>query len=121
MVSINLIGRLTRDPELKRVPNGSAGEALDVCEVRVAARDRRGNSVYLDLCEWGPAGRAAAERLTKGSLIAFTGELRFREHEGDSGTRQYVSAVGHIEFVDSRARAESPAAGLRPETEDIPF
>jgi single-stranded DNA-binding protein len=129
MVSLNLTGRLTREPELRHVPDPSSGGQLEVCQVRVAARDRRGDAVYLDLAEWGPAGRAAAQFLRKGSMIAFAGELRFRETNGDGGTRQFLSAVGHIEFLDGRsaaARPASEAAMAAPETDesgadDIPF
>jgi single-stranded DNA-binding protein len=106
MISLNLTGRLTREPELRRVSDPAGGGQLDVCQVRVAARTRRGETVYLDLSEWGASGRAAAECLSKGSLIAFTGELRFRELGGENGTRQYLSAVGHIEFLDGRASAD---------------
>jgi single-stranded DNA-binding protein len=103
MISLNLTGRLTREPELRRVPDPSSSGHLDICQVRVAARTRRGETVYLDLSEWGASGRAAAERLSKGSMIAFTGELRFREQTGENGTRKYLSAVGHIEFLDGRS------------------
>jgi single-stranded DNA-binding protein len=129
MVSLNLTGRLTRDPELRHVPDPSSGAQLDVCHVRVAARDRRGDTVYLDLAEWGAAGRAAAQCLRKGSMIAFAGELRFRETSGDNGSRQFLSAVGHIEFLDGR-RATEPAPDAaetteadarQPELDDIPF
>ena len=108
MISVNLTGRLTRDPELRQVPDPSNGATLEVCQLRVAARDRRGETVYLDVAEWGRPGRAAAEHLKKGSMIAFTGELRFRERHGDDGTRQYLSAVGHIEFLGTRGQ-ETPA------------
>ncbi len=127
MISVNLTGRLTREPELRQITSPSTGQALDVCEARVAARDRRGETVYLDLAQWGAAGRAAAQHLRKGSMIAFTGELRFRETQAENGTRQYLSAVGHIEFLDSRARRENhddlEAAGSVRAADDseIPF
>src|SRR5215211_5940909 len=98
MITVNLTGRLTRDPELRLV-RSPGGEDLEVCETRVAARDRRGDPVYLDITEWGLSGRAASRCLAKGSLIAFSGELRFREQRTEDDTRQYLSAVGHIEFL----------------------
>jgi single-stranded DNA-binding protein len=129
LVSLNLTGRLTRDPELRNVPNPSGDGELDVCQVRVAARNRRGDIVYLDLAEWGAAGRAAAQCLRKGSMIAFAGELRFRETPGNGGTRQFLSAVGHIEFVGGRSPGVTPATdevleapqSEQPELDDIPF
>ena len=126
MVTLNLTGRLTRDPELRHVADTRTGEQLDVCHLRVAARDRRGDVVYLDLAEWGASGRAVAEHLRKGSVIAFSGELRFREVAGDGGTRQYLSAVGHVEFLDGR-KPDASSNGSQPEPSaksapaDIPF
>ena len=125
MITVNLTGRLTKEPELRRVPVPSTGEQLEVCQLRVAARNRRGDTVYLDVAEWGRAGRAAAEHLKKGSTIAFTGELRFREQENGDGRKQYISAVGHIEFIGGRAaapaEASEDAAPVAAEVVDIPF
>src|SRR4051812_19773030 len=107
MISVNLTGRLTRDPELRQVPSRN-GASLEVCQLRVVARDRRGDAVFLDIAEWGPSGRAASEYLRKGSMIAFSGELRFREADGADGPRQFISAVGHIEFLESRSAKAEP-------------
>lgn len=123
MISVNLTGRLTKDPELKQVPDPSGGQQLDVCQLRVAARDRRGSTVYLDVAEWGAPGRAAARVLTKGSMIAFTGELRFRETNGENGTRQFLSAVGHVEFLGGRGSDSQPEEEevIAATPDDIPF
>ena len=125
MITLNLTGRLTRDPELRNVADPAGGGMLDVCHLRVAARDRRGDPVYIDRAEWGASGRAAADCLRKGSMIGFTGELRFRETSGDNGARQYLSAVGHVEFLDRRLQqqpeqSEVPVP-LEASEDDIPF
>ena len=100
MVVISLTGRLTRAPELRHVEaDGTSGE--DVCEVRIAARDSRNRVVFIDCSQWGAPGRAAASYLRKGSLVAFTGELRLREAEVQGVKRQFFSAVGRIEFLES--------------------
>lgn len=108
MVTVCLTGRLTRDPELRQVsaPEG----ATDLCEVRIAARDSRGRTVFLDCAQWGPGARAAAERLGKGSAVAFTGELRLREVPSEYGTRQFYSGVGRIEFLGAARPTDAVAA-----------
>lgn len=120
MISVNLTGRLTRDPELKQIPDPGNGGVLDVCQLRVAARDRRGDTVFLDIAEWGRPGRAAAEHLRKGSMIAFSGELRFRERQREDGNRQYLSAVGHIEFL-GRGSDATAVPDDAPDEVEIPF
>lgn len=105
MISISLTGRLTRDPQLRRVET-RPGEQAEVCEVRIAARDSRGGTVFLDCAQWGAAGRAAATLLEKGSLVSFSGELRWHEAGVEGNLRQYYSAVGRIEFLEgARTRA----------------
>lgn len=122
MITVSLTGRLTRDPELRHVaqPDGSSS---DVCEVRVAARDSRGRTVFLDCVQWGPGGRAAAAHLSRGAMIAFTGELRLRESSSDGTTRQYYSAVGRIEFIGEVRTTEPVAvhAAAPAEADAIPF
>ena len=125
MIRVNLTGRLTQDPEFRSVSDGANGQPLDVCQLRIAARDRRGDTVYLDVSEWGPAGRAAARCLSKGSMVAFSSELRYREWEIDGVKRQHVSAVGHVEFLGGGRQDDSQpprsSAASAPVVEQIPF
>jgi single-stranded DNA-binding protein len=123
MITISLTGRLTRDPELRHVASAEGGAAADVCEVRVAARDSRGRTVFLDCVQWGAGGRAAARHLSKGSMVAFTGELRLRESTSDGATRQFYSAVGHIEFLGESRNGEAGSSDVVPadQSEPVPF
>lgn len=118
MIVVSLTGRLTRAPELRHIES-DGGEGGDVCQVRIAARDSRGGTVFLDCSQWGAGGRAAAEYLGKGSLVAFTGELRLREAEVAGVQRQFFSAVGRIEFLHSdpghgNGRSAQPDAETTP-------
>lgn len=109
MIVVSLTGRLTRDPELRHVKSDGGGTS-DVCQVRIAAHDMRGRTVYIDCAQWGAGGRAAAEFLHKGSLVAFTGELRLREADLNGTRRQFISAVGQIEFLGGgRSNGRGPA------------
>ena len=105
MINVSLTGRLTRAPELHHIDSDN-GDGSDVCQVRIAAHDSRGRTVFTDCAQWGPGGRAAAAHLDKGSLVAFSGELRLRETDINGTRRQFFSAVGHIEFLGSGIVAE---------------
>ena len=111
MITIAVTGRLTKDPELRRVVPSSGGEPADVCEVRLAARDSRGRVVYLDCAQWGPGGRAAATLLSKGSVVAFVGELRLHESHTTAEPRHFYSAVGRIEFLGRLHRSSRGGDG----------
>jgi single-strand DNA-binding protein len=118
MITIQLHGRLTRDPELRELEDGTKLAAL-----RIAANDSRGRVVYLNCAEFGKSGEATARSLRKGSEVVFHGELRFREHNGDHGRREYYSAIGHTEFAGRRTSDQpaAPAKATTPDPDDIPF
>lgn len=123
MINVSLTGRLTRDPELRQVAQAD-GSSVDVCEVRVAAHDSRGRTVFLDCVQWGAGGRAAATLLSKGSPIAFSGEMRLREASSDGTMRRYYSAVGRIEFIgETRSPASAPVdeASSAVNSDAVPF
>jgi len=102
-------GRLTRDPELRELPNGTS-----VCELRLAvdgmARGRE--TGYINLSVFGPAGQAAANHLAKGWLVAVDGRLEYAEWDGKDGKRHDYTIVGNVEFLAApRAAAiAAPAA-----------
>jgi single-strand DNA-binding protein len=101
-----LIGRLTRDPELRALPSGSS-----VCHVRIACNARHRDSDgelqerpnYFDVSAFGTAGESVAQFMRRGSRVAVDGRLEWREWEGaDQQMRQAVSIVAStVQFLDS--------------------
>jgi single-strand DNA-binding protein len=89
-------GRLTKDPELRALPNGTS-----VCELRVAVDGMgRGREVgYINVSVFGNGGEAAARHLTKGWLVAVDGRLEFGEWDTEAGRRHDYSVAGNVEFL----------------------
>ncbi len=90
-----LIGRLTRDAELKYTANGQA-----VCKFSIAVNRRRKNDDqwveepnYFDITLWGRQGEALNQYLVKGKQVAITGELRQDRWEQDGQTRSKVEIL----------------------------
>ena len=73
MNAIHLTGRLTRDPDLRALPDGS-----NVCKMRLAVdRMGRSNSTgYIDVTSFGRPAEAAATVLAQGWLVAVSGRLQ---------------------------------------------
>lgn len=106
-----LIGRLTRDPELRALPSGAA-----VCAVRLAcnaarrtdegAYEERPN--FFDVAVFGAHGENVARYTRRGGRIAVDGHLEWREWESSEGQRrQAVEVVAErVEFLDA---PEGPA------------
>jgi single-strand DNA-binding protein len=111
-----LVGRLTRDPELRALPSGST-----VCGLRIACNGvRKDGNVYqerpsyFDVSVFGAHGENVKRHLHKSSRVALEGRLDWREWEtADAHNRQAVSIVA--DFVQC---LDPPAGSERGEGED---
>jgi single-strand DNA-binding protein len=117
-----LVGRLTRDPELRPLPSG-----LSVCSLRIACnsarRDTEGEFYekpnYFDVSVFGASAKSAHCYMHKGSRVAIDGRLEWREWETpDRCKRQAVSVVADtVLFLDSsdqrqNGQASPPDSGV---------
>jgi single-strand DNA-binding protein len=122
MASINrvvLVGNLTRDPELRHTPSGTA-----VCNLRLAVNTRRKDETgqwvdkpnYFDVTVWGNQGERCAQYLSKGRPVAVDGRLEWREWETPEGNkRQAVDVVADsVQFLGSRGDGEGGGGGYIP-------
>ncbi|AQY71811.1 single-stranded DNA-binding protein [Lactiplantibacillus plantarum] len=104
-----LVGRLTRDPEL-RYTNGGAAVATFTIAVNRQFTNQSGEreADFISCVIW----RKAAENLTnfthKGSLIGIDGHIQTRNYENQQGTRIYVTevVVDNFSLLESRAESE---------------
>jgi len=87
---VTLIGRLTRDAELKHTQSGTA-----VCKFAIAVNRSRKNgdqwqdeAHFFDIVVWGRQGEAVHQYLTKGKQIGVLGELRQNRWQDNSGNNR---------------------------------
>jgi len=133
-----VVGNLTRDPELRHTPSGTA-----VCSLRIAVnttrKDETGQWVdkpnYFDVTVWGQQGENCAQYLSKGRPVAVDGRLEWREWEQDGNKRQAVEIVADsVQFLGGRQDGEGAPAYVpagaaatgddfpsSPADDDIPF
>lgn len=105
---VQLMGRLTFDPELRRIPSGTA-----VAELRMAVNrswqgrdgERREEVLYIDVTVWDRQAETCCQNLRKGSLIFVEGSLKMDQWEdkttGDKRSKVRVQA-DRVQFLDSR-------------------
>lgn len=101
-----LVGRLTRDPELRSLPSG-----VSVCALRIACSSSRRDAEgayherpnYFDVSVYGGASESVSRYMRKGSRVAIDGRLEWREWEtSEQQKRQAVSIVADtVQFLDS--------------------
>jgi single-strand DNA-binding protein len=112
-----LLGNLTRDPEIRYTPSGTA-----VTDVGLAVNDRRKNSegqwvdetTYVDVTLWGRTAEVAGEYLSKGSPVLIEGRLKLDSWEtGDGQKRNKLRVVcERMQMVGTRgAGGGGPGGG----------
>ncbi len=120
-----LVGRLTRDPELRCLPSG-----VTVCGLRVACSssrkdpegERREKRNFFDVSVFGPSAESVSRYTRKGSRVAVDGRLDWREWEtADQQKRQAVSIVADtVQFLDGpNGSSEGGEEGDRGELDDF--
>ncbi|MBN1445081.1 MAG: single-stranded DNA-binding protein [Candidatus Omnitrophica bacterium] len=114
-----LIGRLTRDPELRYTPSGQAVTTFGLAVNReyVTKEEKREETCFINLVIWGKRAEVCAEYLKKGSLIFAEGRLQYRKWETqDNEKRSTVEVVVEdFQFLD---RPPASVASAKEETED---
>jgi single-strand DNA-binding protein len=105
MNRIVLVGRLTKDPELKYTPNGVA-----VCSFTLAVnrpfKNAEGNNEadFINVQVWRKAAENSANFLGKGKLAGVDGRLQIRNFEGQDGNRVYMTEVvaDSVQFLEPK-------------------
>src|SRR5690554_5810698 len=116
MNAVSIVGRLTRDPELRHTKSGTSVLTGRLAFTRREKRGQEWEDVpgYVDVTlGWGARAESLERLLRKGTRIGVTGELRYREWETpDGGKRSALDiAAGDVFLLDNRNTASRPAAG----------
>lgn len=114
--SVILVGRLTKDPEVRYTPNGTA-----CCQFNLAVgngKDKDGEerpASFPNIVVWDKQAENLAKYQKKGNQIAVDGRLQTRSYENEKGVKVYVTEVvaRQIQFLDNK-KEERP---LPPEPE----
>jgi single-strand DNA-binding protein len=121
-----LIGRLTRDPELRVTQSGKAVANMTLAIDR-PFRDANGErqADFIDVVVWGKPAETAAEYLKKGRLVAVDGRLQIRSYEAQDGQKRRAAEVvaEDVRFLPDGSRRNQNAGADEevPLPEDLPF
>lgn len=110
--SVNIMGNLTRDPELKYTPSGKTVCSLSIANNRVytSKGEKTAEVSYFDVEVWGAAAENCSKYLTKGSGIIVEGRLRQDRWEKDGKTQSRVRIIANnIHFMPKKTGASSGA------------
>ncbi|HEY3363888.1 MAG TPA: single-stranded DNA-binding protein [Symbiobacteriaceae bacterium] len=133
--TVVLIGRLTKDPELRYTTSGKAVATLRLAVDR-GTKDPQGNNEvdWIDCVVWEKTAETAANYLQKGRLVAVQGRLQIRQYETREGQKREKAEVvaSTVRFLDkgkddgehASGPKTTPAGGSEPkftDDDDVPF
>ncbi|MBI4857736.1 MAG: single-stranded DNA-binding protein [Acetobacterium woodii] len=104
MNKVILVGRLTRDPEVKNTTTGKAVATFTLAvDRRFKNKDGQKEADFVPIVVWGKQAEFAGQYLAKGSQIGVSGRLQVRSYDAQDGQRRYVTEVvaDEINFLSS--------------------
>ncbi|MCM8772209.1 MAG: single-stranded DNA-binding protein [Candidatus Omnitrophica bacterium] len=115
-----LIGRLTRDPELRYTPSGKAVATFGFAVNReyISKGEKKEETCYLNMVVWGRQAEICAEYLKKGNLIFVEGRLQYRTWETEDSEKksvieirverfQFLEKPSPIEIIEEKEEMEN--------------
>lgn len=115
MNKVTLIGRLTKDPELKYTPGaGTAVTTVTLAVDRRYSKDEKKEVDFIPVVIWGKSAEATAQYMKKGLLMGVAGRIQTRSYEATDGSgKRYVTEVvaEEIKFLQWGDKQQSSGGG----------
>lgn len=112
-----LIGRLTKDPELRYIP--SSGRAVATFSIAVdrtfVGKDGQKQTDFFNIVVWGKQAENVANYLAKGSQVAIRGQIQNRNYETQNGEKRYLTEIiaDNVQFLGRPGAAANTPSGPR--------
>ena len=111
MNSVVLIGRLTKDPELRFLPgNGTAVSTFSIAVDKDLSKDKKQEmeskgqptADFINIVVWGRRAETCANYLIKGRLVAIQGRIQSRSYDAADGSKRYITEVvaDNVQFLE---------------------
>lgn len=122
---ITLIGRLTRDPEMRYTAQGTAVANFSIAVDRpFTTQQGERETDFVDCVAWRKLAEAVGNHMTKGRMVAVVGRLQIRSYETQDGQKRRVAEVvaETVQFLDrpKDKDAKNPAQTVDPSGEPLP-
>lgn len=108
MNKVILVGRLTKDPELRATASGVSVCSFTVaCDRRFVKQGEERQSDFINCVAWQKSAEAIARYFQKGNRIALEGSLQVRSWEGQDGQKHYATEVIVDQWEFAQSKSES--------------
>jgi single-strand DNA-binding protein len=116
--NVVLIGRLTKDPELRYTPSGQAVTTFTLAVDR-GYQNQQGQKEtdFINIVTWAKQAENVAKFMKKGRLVAVEGRIQTRNYENNEGKKVYVTEVvgENVKFLESAKDGGGGEAPFPPE------
>lgn len=125
MNKVILIGRLTKDPELKFTPGSGNAVCSLTLTVDKYSKDGQKAADFISVVIWGKQAENTANFMSKGKQLGVCGRIQVRTYDAKDGTKRYVTEVvaEEVQFLDKvqKSSGEELPAGEAVDDSDVPF
>jgi single-strand DNA-binding protein len=125
MNKVVLIGRLTKDPDLRFTPgSGAAVTTLTLAVDKYNSKTGQREADFVPVVVWGKQAESTANYMSKGSRVAISGRIQTRSYDAKDGTKRYVTEVvadqfGGVEFLESKGNSQGNPGTYSNASQDI--
>ena len=130
MNHISLLGRLTKDPEIKYTPTEKCVAQFTLAVDRPFKNaDGTKEADFIPVVVWNKAAELVGNSCAKGHRLAVEGRLQIRSYQAKDGTKKYITEViaNSVEFIEKKDAPKKMAdmgtdvTNESPFDEDVPF
>ena len=114
---IVIMGRLTRDPELRRTASGVAVASFTLAVDRdFSGKDGEKETDFISCVAWRQTGEFVSKYFTKGRMACVSGSLQMRDWTDKDGNKRRSAEIvaANVYFADSKNAAENGSKGATP-------
>jgi single-strand DNA-binding protein len=117
------MGNLTRDPELRYLPNGTAVTTFTVASNRVyklPSGEKKEEATFVRVVVWARRAETCAEYLSKGSPVFVEGRLQSRTWQGQDGQKRSTTEIvaDNVQFLGRTKKEGQQYGQTRPESQE---
>lgn len=115
MNKVFLIGRLTKDPELRYTSTNTAAASFTIAVNRnFTNQNGEREADFINIVVWRKQAENVKQYLTKGSQVAIDGRIQTRSYDAQDGSKRYVTEVvaDNVQFLDSRSASSNSSASI---------
>ena len=105
MNKVFLIGRLSRDPELRHTSNNTPFCQINVAISRPVGQGKEPETDFINVVVWNKQAENLVKYVKKGNQIAIVGRIQTRSYDNEEGKKVYVTEVlaNHVEFIGNNS------------------